>query len=237
MARTLSRLVEALGSRSRPDTSWISKVTSCTGDQVERAVAEVASHYEAVQELIENIRRTGRSYYAQFPAPVDLFALVRLTRPRTLIESGVASGVSSAFLLLGIKTNSRGVLHSMDFPVHRTKRKGNASWAIPEGLTSGWAIPMKLRKGWDLREGRSEDLLKPLLKEVGTLDFYCHDSPVDVKHFEFEMNAMKEHLVPGSLVVADNTDWEIFEETARSMGAKAIQRKHSSLAAFRVPSG
>jgi len=234
-ARSLDQIVELLGSRSRPETSWISMVTRTTVERAERAVNEVASHSELIGELSRNIESTGRSYYAQFPAPLDLFALVRLSRPQNLVESGVASGVSSTFLLLGIKTNSAGALHSIDFPVIRKEKRGNESWAIPQGMSSGWAVPMKLRNRWDLRQGRSEDLLRPLLEEIGTLDFYCHDSPVDIRHFEFEMKSIRKHLKPGSLVVADNTDKKVFDETARSVGAEALYRRHSSLGAFLVP--
>jgi len=233
--RSLDHLVGILGTRSRPEISWVSKVTGTPVERAERAVNEIIVHSELIEELSRNIGNTGRSYYAQFPAPLELFALVRLTRPQNLVESGVASGVSSMFLLLGIKANSAGVLHSIDFPVFRKGSRGNESWAIPQGMSSGWAVPSKLRGRWDLRQGRSEDLLKPLLKEVGMLDLYCHDSPVDIRHFEFEMKSIREHLRPGSLVVADNTDKKVFDETARSVGAEAFYRRHSSLGAFLVP--
>jgi len=232
---SIDQIVELLGNRSRPETSWISEVTRTTVERAERAVNEVTSHSESIGELSRNIESTGRSYYAQFPAPLDLFALVRLCPPQNLVESGVASGVSSTFLLLGIKANPSGTLHSIDFPVIRKGKRGNQSWAIPQGMSSGWAVPMKLRNRWDLRQGRSEDLLRPLLEEIGTLDFYCHDSPVDIRHFEFEMKSIRKHLKPGSLVVADNTDKKVFDETARSVGAEALYRRHSSLGAFLVP--
>jgi hypothetical protein len=232
---SLDQIAEVLGNRSRPEASWISKVTGTTAERAERAVNEVISYSESIEELSKNIESTGRSYYAQFPAPLDLFALVRLSRPQNLIESGVASGVSSTFLLLGIKANSAGTLHSIDFPVFRKGSRGNQSWAIPQGMSSGWAVPTKLRSRWDLRQGRSEDLLRPLLEEIGTLDLYCHDSPVGIRHFEFEMESIRKHLKPGSLVVADNTDKKVFDETARSLGAEAYYRRNSSLGAFMVP--
>ena len=233
--RSLDHLVGILGTRSRPEIPWISKVTGTPVEQAERAVNEVVIHSELIEELSTSIGNTGKSYYAQFPAPLDLFALVRLTKPQNLVESGVASGVSSTFLLLGIKANSVGVLHSIDFPVFRKGSRGNESWAIPQGMSSGWAVPSMLRSRWDLRQGRSEDLLKPLLKEVGMVDLYCHDSPVDIKHFEFEMKSIRKHLRPGSLVVADNTDKKVFDETAQLVGAEAFYRRHSSLGAFLVP--
>ena len=227
--------LKVLGSRARPDLTWISRVAGCELSEAELSLGDLDSHSVAVRELTENISRTGRTYYAQFPAPLDLFALVRLVRPRTIVESGVASGVSSTFLLLGVKSNGRGKVHSIDLPVQRNKAGGNESWAIPRGLSSGWAVPSALRPTWDLRLGQSEELLKPLLGEIKALDFYCHDSPVDVEHFRFEMRAILPHLRPGSLVVADNTDWEVFKSAAESLGAMPIRRKKSDLGAFRVP--
>ena len=231
----MERILRLLGNRSRPEIPWISRVMGCSGDQARNAASGMTGEMKLIAELSENIRRTGRSYYAQFPAPVDLYALVRLSRPLRLVESGVASGVSSSSILLGIKANARGALHSIDFPVPRTKNDRNESWAIPGGMTSGWAVPARLRKGWDLREGRSEELLGPLLQEISILDFYWHDCPVDVAHFAFEMKAIRKHLRPGSVVVADNTDKATFDEAAESVGARAHYRRGSSLGAFRVP--
>lgn len=231
----LEALVRALGARARPEFSWLTKVTGKNSSEVENAVASLTEYSPVVFELSENISQTGRSYYAQFPAPIELYALVRLGRPRTLVESGVASGVSSTFMLLGATANSRGTLHSIDYPVSREGPRGNESWAIPAGMSSGWAIPAGTRRGWDLRLGKSEVLLKPLLNELGTLDFYCHDSPVDVSHFEFEMKAIRKHLRPHSIVVSDNTDRRVFDQTARAVGAKAYYRRGSSLGAFMVP--
>jgi len=226
---------EVLGNRARPDLKWLSKVTGSPEEEVQAALSDLDAHSPLIGELATRITGTGRSYYAQFPAPLDLFALVRLTKPRTLVESGVASGISSAFMLMGIRSNGAGRLHSIDLPVTRKKGGGNAPWAVPEGKGSGWGIPRALRMGWDLRIGRSEDRLVPLLGEVGRLDFYCHDSPVDEAHFRFEMKAIVPHLGPGSLVVADNTEWKIFERTAHSVGATPFRRKTSGLGAFRVP--
>jgi Methyltransferase domain len=235
LSKDMSRLVVALGSRSRPEIRWVARVAGCPVQEAEDAVDSIVAEKGLVLELCESIRRTGRTYYAQFPAPIELYALVRLAHPRTLVESGVSSGVSSTFLLLGAKANGRGTLHSIDFPVPVTGPHGSAQWGIPSGLTSGWAIPGRLRGGWDLRQGRSEDLLKPLLSEVGTLDFYCHDSPVDTAHFAFEMKAIGSHLKPGSVVICDNTDKDTFDRAAEAAGTSAHYRRHSSLGAFRVP--
>lgn len=231
--QSLAEMVKMLGKRARPETSWVARVAGCTLEQAQQAIMEITQHAPAVSELHEKISRSGRSYYAQFPAPIELFALVRLTSPKNLVESGVSSGVSSAFLLLGMAANHTGTLHSIDFPVMRQAQGRNESWSIPSGLSSGWAVPDRLKRKWDLRLGRSEHLLQPLLDEIGHVDFYCHDSPVDEKHFEFELRTVATYLRPGSVVVADNIDRKIFETVAQSVGAKAFYRRKALLGAFR----
>ncbi|MEJ2601382.1 MAG: class I SAM-dependent methyltransferase [Anaerolineales bacterium] len=232
---TLTDLIQLLGRRARPEISWVAQVAGCSLERAQQAVNEITQHAAAVIELCEQISQTGRTYYAQFPAPIELFALVRLTLPKNLVESGVSSGVSSTFMLLGLASNQEGVLHSIDFPIERQASGSNPSWSIPSGFSSGWAVPELLKQRWNLHLGRSEDLLQPLLNEVGAVDLFCHDSPVDEKHFEFEMTTVVSYLKPGSLVVSDNVDKKIFNTVAQSVGTKAIYRRKSSLAAFRVP--
>jgi len=226
-----------LGPRSNPDNGWVARVVGCGLAQAEEATNEIVRHGEAVSELCENISRTGRTYYAQFPAPIELYAFVRLTSPETLVESGVASGVSSTFMLLGTAANSRGRLHSLDLPVVRDRKRGGLPWAIPQGLSSGWAVPGAVRRGWDIRLGRSEDLLRPLCDELGSVGLYCHDSPISAAHFRFEMRTIARYLEPGSLVVADNTnaDRGAFASLAERFGARPVYRRRSELGAFRVP--
>ena len=187
-----------LGSRARPDVGWVARVSGRQTEEVVAVMKDLKSHSEIIRELLKRIMKTGKAYYAQFPAPLDLYALVRLAEPGTVAESGVASGISSAFILLALTDNGRGVLHSIDYPVSQGGRHGNEPWAVPSGMSSGWAIPRSLRTGWDLRTGRSEDLLKPLLEDIGRLDFYCHDSPVDARHFAFEMSTIRPWLRGGS---------------------------------------
>ena len=54
-----------------------------------------------------SLERTGRTYYAQFPAPLELCVTARILRPRHVVESGVSSGISTAHLLLALERNGR----------------------------------------------------------------------------------------------------------------------------------
>jgi Methyltransferase domain len=234
-SRRVIELASRLGSRAIPDAKWVAQVMDCAHKEAVRRFDEIAEYEADVTAMTDTIERTGRSYYAQFPTPIELFAFVRMVNPKSLLESGVSSGVSTTFLLLGVKANRHGLLVSIDLPEMRMKQGHNESWAIPSGLASGWAIPDALRKPWRLRTGRSEDLLAPILRETENVDLFCHDSPVDRGHLKFELDCVAPHLRSGSLVVADNCDKTVFAAAAGTVGARAFFRKGSSLGAFRVP--
>ncbi len=69
------------------------------------------------------------------------------------------------------------------------------------------------------------------------MGFYCHDSPVDEAHFEFEMTTILPYLAPGAIVVSDNVDRGLFEAAAQRAGAAPFYRRRALLGAFRVPGG
>lgn len=186
------------------------------------------------------LARTGRTYYAQFPAPLDLYVITRVLRPNHVVESGVSSGLSSAHILAALDRNGRGRLHSIDLPQYqkgRTRARGELSWSIPLGKDSGWAVPKGLAARWDLRKGRSEDLLPAILNEVRTVDLFCHDSPWTPSHLAFEFEAVRPRLRSGSIVVADNTSVnpEAAKRLAHAFGARVWHRRGSSLIGIRVP--
>jgi Methyltransferase domain len=235
---------ECLGTRARPDAKWLSSVLDCEATTVNKVFREIFTEKEEIKnerEICDRLKSTGRTYYAQFPAPLELYAFVRLLKPKFVVESGVSSGVSSAHMLMGLRHNRVGTLYSIDLPATQksTKReRGTASWALPFGKSSGWAIPGHLKRRWRLSEGRSENVMPELLGALDRVDLFCHDSPHTAEHLAFELRRIKEHLGPGSVVVADNTDMNpaAFKRTADELGASVLYRGHSSsLAAFRVP--
>src|SRR3712207_2183494 len=73
----------------------------------------------------------------------------RLLEPSVVIETGVAYGVSSAFILRALEESGHGVLHSVDMP---TLRRGSERfWGI--------AVPGDLRGRWNLHRGSSGRIL------------------------------------------------------------------------------
>ena len=229
-----------LGNRARPEPKWVADLTGVSETVAERFLSEMNENLAVEQTIQNTLRETGRSYYAQFPAPLELYAITRIAKPQRIVESGVSSGVSSAHFLMGLKRNRKGTLHSIDYPTCSSKpkrSKDDISWTIPYGKDSGWAVPSNLRRRWKLYKGKSEDLLRALLRKIGGVDIYCHDSPWTSQHLQYELDTIRPYLRSGSIVVADNSGWnpDAVERLAKSLNTRVVHRRSSDLIGIRVP--
>ena len=150
----------------------------------------------------------------------DLFAkkvllqyiTVRAFRPNVVVETGVANGVSSTYLLLALEKNGRGKLHSIGL---------NDPLFLPVGKPLGWIVPESLRSRWNLIIGDSRELLPKLLSELGTVDVFIHDSLHTYEHMQWEYRTAYPFLRSGGLLLSDDAAWNsAFEEFSREVGAK-----------------
>ena len=141
-----------------------------------------------------------------------LYALIRHLRPRTAVETGVANGFSTAFLLLALERNGEGHLHSIDLPrivgeddaVDFYEGEGRAG--VPPERMPGWLVPDHLRERWTLRLGKSQDELPPLLETVPEVDFFMHDSEHSYECMSFEFGHAWPRLREGGVLVSDDVN-------------------------------
>ncbi len=207
-AKTEREIVELLGRRALPDIEWLKHVTERETGEILVILSEITDLVSAEQSIHRALQRTGRTYYAQFPAPLELYLITRTQCTRDAVESGVSSGLSSAHILMGLDRNARGRLHSIDLPQYQKAAKrarGELSWSVPRGKDSGWAIPSRLKARWDLRKGRSEDVLQRLINRLPSIDLYCHDSPWTPEHLAFEFETIRPKLRSGSRLSSPTT--------------------------------
>ena len=120
----------------------------------------------------------------------------RLLEPEVVVETGVAYGVSSAFILRALEENGHGVLHSVDLPPLR--RRYDRFWGI--------AVDEKLKARWRLHRGPSKRLLPGLLEEVGAVDLFLHDSLHTYRNMRREFGALWPHLRAGGVILADDVE-------------------------------
>lgn len=124
------------------------------------------------------------------------YALVRVRQPDVVVETGVAHGVSSTYILAALQANGRGMLHSIDLPPH------NAGAADRVGAF----VADELRARWQLHRGWAHRLLPPLVRQVGTVDMFLHDSFHTYRNMRLEFDTVWPHLSPGGCLVADDVE-------------------------------
>ena len=121
-----------------------------------------------------------------------LYLVTRLIKPNCIIETGVASGASSAYILSALYDNNNGKLVSIDLPPDN----------LPAGKTVGWIVPESLKSRWTLHIGDSKDLLGPVLSEIGKIDCFIHDSLHTYEHMMWEFRTAWKYLRPQGLLLA-----------------------------------
>jgi hypothetical protein len=125
-----------------------------------------------------------------------IWCLVRCLQPSSVIETGVAHGVTSRFILEAFQKNGKGRLWSIDRPpIEREWRE-----------QIGAAVNPQLRDRWSYVTGSSRRRLPGLLSEVGEIDLFIHDSLHSERNVRFELDRAWACLRPGGAAVVDDID-------------------------------
>lgn len=227
-----------------PDAPWVAHLGDVSIDQARRALDEARGETRLFRHLDRMHREVGRSSYVEIDAPLELYALVRLQQPRHVVEVGVSSGVSSAYLLRALERNDRGTLHSVDLPKAEVPRPGKppnryGSWSIPSGRSSGWAVPFALKKRWDLRIGNKRDVLPFLAEDLDRVDLFLYDVPHGDPEAFHEFTCIDQRFHPGSVALVDHGGTQeicpSLRRWAKTRGAVPKRRQDLGLSAFRSP--
>ncbi len=121
-----------------------------------------------------------------------LYALVRTRRPGVVVETGVANGHSTFFLLHALRANGAGRLFSVDI-----------------GADVGVLLEDAERAAWTyvrLRRGRERQDYRAFFAGLPGLDMFVHDSDHTYpwQHFEYETAWGK--MGPGAVLLSDDVD-------------------------------
>jgi hypothetical protein len=225
-----------------PDPHWVSELTGRSIRESEGALDEAEKERRLFSHLDREHRREGRSHYIEIDAPLELFAITRLLRPAHLLEVGVSSGVSSAYLLQALERNGRGTLHSVDrpklAPANGGRRSTAPSWSLPPGRSSGWAVPDRLRPRWDLRIGDKKVVLPLLADELSEANLLVYDVPHDDRAARQEFGRLDPLFAQGSVLIADHGPGggmcAALRGWARTRGAVPTGRRGLGLYGFRA---
>jgi Methyltransferase domain len=123
--------------------------------------------------------------------------LVRHLQPAKIVETGVARGFTTRFILEALERNGAGHLWSIDLP---PVLKSELIWQV------GAAVLDHLHHRWSYIKGSSAQRLPGLLSRLGQIDLFIHDSRHTERNVRFELDRAWAVLRPGGALVVDDID-------------------------------
>lgn len=135
-----------------------------------------------------------------------LYFLVRKLKPKVVVETGVAAGESTGYILQALKDNGFGKLYSIDLPF-QWYIYGNHKLhldSLPAGKMPGFLVPANLKTNWKLILGNTHDKLPDLLKKLGEINIFIHDSEHSDKTMTFEYETCWPYIKRSGLLVSDD---------------------------------
>jgi predicted O-methyltransferase YrrM len=146
-----------------------------------------------------------------------LYCLCRLLKPDVVVETGVADGFSSAFILCALEANNKGRLYSIDLP-------NQIGQEIKGGRQTGWLVPENLLDRWELLLGDSKIELPKLSARLKNIDIFYHDSDHSYENMTFEFNVVFPFVIKNGLIVSDDiTDNGAFDDFCNSKNIKSVR--------------
>jgi hypothetical protein len=142
-----------------------------------------------------------------------IWCLTRHLRPKKIVETGVAHGVTSRLILEALERNGEGHLFSIDLPpLERELRK-----------QVGMAVSNNYPDRWSYIKGSSRRHLPGLLRQLGQIDLFIHDSLHSERNVRFELDRAWPALKPGGAMVVDDVDanWGFLSFTEDFSGHQA----------------
>ena len=180
---------------------------------------QVFERRQFIEQYMRDIAKKYRAHYAAGWVNLDdavfLYWLVRRLKPKTIVQTGVCNGLSSAFMMLALaKNGADGRLHVIDLPP--VFDPNDAKWTtpqqvygvvIPEGRTTGWMVPDAYRDRFEVWNGDAKELMPKLVDKVSSIDMFYRDSDHTYDHMMFEFREAKRKLRPGGLMIGDDISW------------------------------
>jgi hypothetical protein len=125
------------------------------------------------------------------------WCIARHVRPAKVVETGVARGMTSRFILEALTATGEGHLWSVDLPPPgRPDLQGLIGVAVPDALHSRWSYV----------KGSSRRRLPGLLAALEEIDLFVHDSRHSARNLLYELERARAVVRPGGFLIADDVD-------------------------------
>ena len=186
------------------DERFLASITNSTPEAIRQFLTEAWSHPGFMQHVkdcepeLRAASHPGNDPYAK--KVLIQYALARALAPDVIVETGVANGISSSYLLLACHLNGRGLLYSFDF---------DSGVYLPPGKPTGWMVPDYLRPRWSLMLEDSRESCPRLMKSLAQVDMFIHDSDHTYEQMKFELELGYTWVRPAGLVLCDDANFNV----------------------------
>ena len=148
-----------------------------------------------------------------------LYFLIRKIKPEIMVETGVAAGESTGYILAAMDKNKKGKLYSIDLPFQWYIYGDHELHldSLPPGKLPGYLVPENLKSRWKLILGDTYKKLPQLLKKLNSIDIFLHDSEHTDKTMTFEYKISLPYIKRGGFLLSDDVNFtKAFKNFTRS---------------------
>ena len=212
------RLMAWCGERAQDYADWARRTDGALW-------AEARDFADAFEARARERLSAARVQFGGGGAFAFLHFLVRLKRPRHVLETGVAAGWSSSAILSALDRNGEGHLWSSDFPYFRQAKAEDEI---------GLLVDERLKGRWTLMTDGDRANLPRLIAEMPAVDFLHYDSDKTARGRTFALEQAQGKLTADAVVLFDDIqdNWHfrdqfgssglIFEERGKYVGALGL---------------
>jgi predicted O-methyltransferase YrrM len=197
--------------------AFIKNLTDAEDDEIKEYISEIVSDRKLENSLAKKSNFGDGEKPFSYRIAVDvasrlaLYILCRARKPDVVVETGVASGTSSSYILRALDKNDRGTLYSIDVPWYTVTQNWKGAFVDgvktnPIEMQSGWIIPNYLRDRWDLTMGLTSEKLPALLKKTGKVDVFFHDSEHSYENMAREFKTIWPGLRKKGVMLVHNVE-------------------------------
>lgn len=171
---------------------FLARVLKLDRQRVDAYIREIEQDEAFRSDLNARLRlHPDRKPTALYGRRVGWYCMVRVTRPRLIIETGVHDGLGSSVLLQAL---------------HRNSMEGDAGrlYGIDINPKAGWLIPSQLRERFTLVTEDSATALPKIMRDQA-VDLFIHDSDHRYAHEFKEFELVAGGLSAGGILLSDNS--------------------------------
>ena len=166
-------------------------ITDCSFEKIIKYIEEPISNKELEKYILEKIKTSANEYTdnrIQFGRRLGWYALVRILKPKIIIETGVDKGLGSVLLCSALKKN---------------EEEGSVGKYIGTDIneSAGFLLDEEYKKFGKIIYGDSIESLKNINEEI---DIFINDSDHSDSYEEREYETIINKMSNNGIIIADN---------------------------------